>query len=340
MPAFNSISLICQQCGRSYLVQPSQLKRYASRFCSRRCRTLSQQASEDGFWARVSKGSDCWLWSGTVAGNGYGTLSYKGKRWPAHRLAYTLTYGPISRGLLVCHKCDVPLCVRPDHLFLGTPLDNRRDADAKGRSAPPTALINPSRCARGERVQTAKLTADQVRWIRSPEAALLSGAEIAHRLSVQRTTVNKIRRGVSWRHIPNHPEYPDEAVSKVLRPRGGVSGERSPQAKITAIAAANIRRAYASGTATQKQLAAHYGISKAQVYYIVHGRSWAAGATDITPARSVKGAGNPSAKLTWEQAQEIRATAGAIPQKQLAARYGVSRASIFNILHGRTWTTA
>ena len=87
----------------------------------------------DKLWERVRKcESGCWEWSGCKR-NGYGSLTYEGKTWVAHRLAYTLTYGPIPNRLLVCHKCDNPGCVRPEHLFLGTQLDNMTDMVAKGR---------------------------------------------------------------------------------------------------------------------------------------------------------------------------------------------------------------
>lgn len=61
----------------------------------------------------------------------------------AHRLAYAITYGPIGNGLLVCHKCDNPICVRPDHLFIGTQSDNQRDRVAKGRWKNPNPRVSP-----------------------------------------------------------------------------------------------------------------------------------------------------------------------------------------------------
>lgn len=88
----------------------------------------------DKFWSKVNKTETCWLWAGPFAGKGYGQLNADGKRWRASRLAYTLECGPIPDGMFVCHHCDTPACVRPDHLFLGTNSDNARDAAAKGRN--------------------------------------------------------------------------------------------------------------------------------------------------------------------------------------------------------------
>lgn len=85
----------------------------------------------------------CWLWTGTTNNQGYGkmTISKKGtKTYPrAHRVSYELFNGPIKSGLIVCHKCDTPSCVNPDHLFIGSVKDNVQDSIKKGRSAITTA---------------------------------------------------------------------------------------------------------------------------------------------------------------------------------------------------------
>lgn len=80
----------------------------------------------------------CWLWRGTTTRDGYGRVQWRGKKLLAHRRAWEIVNGPIPDGLVVCHRCDTPGCVRAErggrgHLFLGTQRDNIRDAMRKGR---------------------------------------------------------------------------------------------------------------------------------------------------------------------------------------------------------------
>lgn len=101
-------------------------------------------STEESFWKNVDKNGavaredlgPCWLWTGYKTGPGgmlYGQFTINYQRDKAHRWAWRFLVGEIPKGLYVCHKCDVPLCVRPDHLFLGTAMDNFRDSVAKGR---------------------------------------------------------------------------------------------------------------------------------------------------------------------------------------------------------------
>lgn len=94
----------------------------------------------DRFWTFVERGDGCWLWTGALGGRGgYGRFDAD----RAHRVAYELVVGPIPPGLFVCHHCDVPRCVRPDHLFVGTAKDNAQDRDRKGRRRGPVGPRRP-----------------------------------------------------------------------------------------------------------------------------------------------------------------------------------------------------
>jgi DNA-binding XRE family transcriptional regulator len=76
----------------------------------------------------------CWEWCGSRFREGYGRIYVGGRRIGAHRYIWEQEHGPIPSGLSVLHRCDNPRCVRPDHLFLGTPLDNAQDMARKGRA--------------------------------------------------------------------------------------------------------------------------------------------------------------------------------------------------------------
>lgn len=89
--------------------------------------------TEKKFWSKVNKiPYGCWEWM-AGGGGGYGIVRYGGRKVGAHRVAWMITFGDISEGMFVCHRCDNPKCVRPGHLFIGTPVDNVRDMIAKGR---------------------------------------------------------------------------------------------------------------------------------------------------------------------------------------------------------------
>ena len=85
------------------------------------------------FWNSVNKTNSCWLWTGPISTNGYGLFCFNSKITRAHRFSFTISKGEIPKDKIICHKCDIPLCVNPDHLWLGTHADNTADKMKKGR---------------------------------------------------------------------------------------------------------------------------------------------------------------------------------------------------------------
>lgn len=129
----NGQQVPCAHCGNLWYRQPNQA-RAGRLYCSRRCRYAADRVPVgDRFWDKVDQSGECWLWQAGRTPKGYGMVKVNGAHQGAHRVAYELVNGPIPAGMLVCHRCDTPACVRPDHLFLGSAKTNNRDAIAKGR---------------------------------------------------------------------------------------------------------------------------------------------------------------------------------------------------------------
>jgi len=136
MPGQRIKFAVCPQCGQPF---PIRRNNRQQEYCRNECRLVVLRAAS---LARATErlrsldgaGPGCWEYRDwAVNHNGYGRLWVGGHTVAAHRFAWELAYGPIPHGMQVCHHCDNRRCVRPDHLFLGTALDNARDRDTKGR---------------------------------------------------------------------------------------------------------------------------------------------------------------------------------------------------------------
>ena len=146
---------------------------------------------EERLWLKVIKNENgCWLYTGGKTGSGYGVLTKNNKPVLVHRLSYNIHFGDIPPGLCVCHKCDNPLCVNPEHLFLGTHDANMKDKMKKGR-----AIVN-----QGSKHPLSKLTEENVREIKSLFGKVKQ-IDIAEKFKVSIATINDIKHHRGWSHI-------------------------------------------------------------------------------------------------------------------------------------------
>lgn len=162
----------------------------------------------------------CWLWQGRANSSGYGAFSLiPGRSTGAHRASYMIHKGPVPKGMEVCHTCDVPLCVNPEHLFLGTKRDNMQDCLRKGRFSvgdrhrealarrdfaygEEHARRTREKARRGEQHVHAKLTEELVHEIRFGKYKNLPQDVVGAALGISQSNVCMIRKYRTWRHLP------------------------------------------------------------------------------------------------------------------------------------------
>ena len=154
----------------------------------------------------LNERSECWEWIGYKR-NGYGRLTVGSRKdgtrrtVSAHREMYEIVNGYITSDYEVCHRCDNPSCINPDHLFLGTRADNMADRDRKGRN-----IIFV-----GEEQARSKLTRKAVkdaRWERTYKGT--SFQKLADKYGVSKKTMQNAIKGVTWKCVPYMPEPPKE----------------------------------------------------------------------------------------------------------------------------------
>jgi hypothetical protein len=248
------IARVCQHCGASYTIHPSDLKRRARRYCSLPCyhqamrryaiqvcvvcrgpfdpRTAKRrwycswtcrQSSAAGVHrlrmliAVCPHGDDCpyccWEWQGARNPDGYGIVTKRrqGRRTTrqAHRLAWEAHHGrPIEAGLLCAHYCHNRRCCNPWHLHCGTSADNMADS------------VRDTRMARGEKIDTSRLCAEDIAAIFTRAAGGESATQIARTLGVEKITILRVLHRRTWKHIPLPAPLIASVKARFTRQRG------------------------------------------------------------------------------------------------------------------------
>jgi hypothetical protein len=202
----------CQECDKDFRIERYRLKQGEGVYCSRKCYADARiNWTADRFWANTARReSGCveWLGKPTQTG-GYGRLRVNGKQTKAHRYAYELTHGPVADEVMVCHTCDNPICVNPEHLFLGDAFANMRDMAAKGRSA-------GSR-RKGEKHPLAKLSdaqADEIvrRYRRRAPGCRSNSRQLAREFNVSASTINDIVNGKRKKMLGSERQTEEQAA--------------------------------------------------------------------------------------------------------------------------------
>jgi hypothetical protein len=142
----------------------------------------------------------CWEWLGSVSSDGYGKCKRKGVTYRAHRLSYLVFKGDITEGLFVCHHCDNPLCVNPEHLWLGTHEENELDKTAKGRRSPSPTVSHPHSLPRGSKHHKSKLNEEMAHAIYklAIEGYSISRIKEELDLTVDKTTIGRVIQHGKW----------------------------------------------------------------------------------------------------------------------------------------------
>ena len=198
--------------------------------------------------ARCQTNDDgCWKFFGCHTPAGYGAIQLNRKKESAHRAMWCAVHGDISAGLYVCHKCDVKDCINPEHLFLGTALDNNRDRANKNRSYRPIGEKNP--CSKVSDADRAKAVEE------------FSKGELA--------SVIALRYGVIQASVHG---WLRKSGFVIERPRVGVRNGRS---KLDLDKVERVREMLANGI-SQMEVSRRFEVSGHAIWRIAHGKAWAA----------------------------------------------------------------
>lgn len=190
----------CKQCGTCDRYKNGQCRECGKSAKARSYKKLQRHAPIKAIEIRLEDKSvfipfsGCQIWIGPSVPRGYGVISKNGRQTYTHRVAWELVNGPIPFGMQVLHDCDVPSCINPDHLHIGTHKDNMREKSERDKCNSPVGELNG----------LAKLTQSQVEYIRKvyvPYDKHFSCKPLAMQLGVSSSSVYAAAKKITWRSI-------------------------------------------------------------------------------------------------------------------------------------------
>ncbi len=182
-------------CGNIKTILRSNLQSGSTRSCG--CiKWPKGQAYDESLKKRILRNYEevngCWNWKKYKNSLGYGIINVKGKIHLAHRISWQIFKGEIPESLLICHTCDNPSCINPNHLWMGTNKENQEDMFKKNRS----------RHVRGDDHSSSKLDSEKVKKIRSlSKPRYYTAKRLAEEFKVSEVTIHNIIYGRTWRHL-------------------------------------------------------------------------------------------------------------------------------------------
>ncbi len=255
----------------------------------------------DRFWAKVEVTDTCWYWTSSTC-RGYGLISIRNRHCRAARVAYELAYGPYPDELFVCHACDCPPCVRPDHLFLGTNTDNGADRRSKQRGKG----VREDVAELVARYHRPKPTTEERFWSKVDKSGEcwnwiagksdkgsgsffdanhrivsayrfsyeLANGPIPDKLFVCHTCDNRACVNPAHLFLGTQVDNMRDMKEKGRGRTNDKRGENNPSAKVTADTIREIRRIHAAGGITQRELARRYGMGYVNMSQILLKKTW------------------------------------------------------------------
>lgn len=232
----------CKSCNKELIN-----KHKGAKYCNRKCMALGYSINlETDFIKNINKTDTCWLWTGNLATTGYGRI----KKLYAHRISYEMFNGKIPDGMFVCHKCDNPPCVNPDHLFLGTQLDNIRDMHKKGRNN------NLS----GENTHFSKITGSEAIEIFISDRKY---KDIGDEYGITRGCVSAIKSKRTWKKVT-------DKVSKESK----IKDKSSDTWHLSKLKKENVMFIRNNPHIDRRKLAIKFNVTENTIYRVLRNKTW------------------------------------------------------------------